>query len=185
AVQSNLRDIVSGIMLNIERPFNIGDTIRLNNSMGVVSDITWRTTRITSLDGQLISFPNSKTSDAEIQNFTKPTNIKRNLDVYADPRHDPALVLKLIKECLAQVKSLPTDAPASQAAKAYYFGVTLKEGAWVAHYPVGMFMPFAKRKAAIQEFWQLIWKSFEANNISWRESPPQASEDEEAGGGSA
>lgn len=183
AVQSNLRDIVSGIMLNIERPFNIGDTIRLNNSMGVVSDITWRTTRLTSLDGQLISFPNSKTSDAEIQNFTKPRNIKRNLDVYTDPRHEPAFVLKLIKECLAQVKSLPTDALANEAPKAYYFGVTLKEGAWVSHYPVGMYMPFAKRKAAIQEFWQLLWKTFEANNIAWRERPLQASEDDEGGDG--
>ncbi|MEO5345744.1 MAG: ABC transporter substrate-binding protein [Magnetococcus sp. YQC-9] len=184
AVQSNLRDIVSGIMLNIERPFNIGDTIRLGTSIGVVSDITWRTTRITSLDGQFISFPNSKTSDAEIQNFTKPRNIKRNLDVYTDPKHDPAFVLKLIKECLAQVKSLPTEEnrTPSEGPKVYYYGVTLKEGAWVAYYPVGIYMPFAKRKAAIQEFWQLLWKSFEANNISWRESPPQAVEDEEGGG---
>ncbi|MBF0417197.1 MAG: ABC transporter substrate-binding protein [Magnetococcales bacterium] len=182
AVQSNLRDIVSGIMLNIERPFNIGDTIRLNNSMGVVSDITWRTTRITSLDGQLISFPNSKTSDAEIQNFTKPKNIKRNLEVYTDPKHDPAIVVKLIKECLAQVKSLPTDATPAESPKVYYFGVTLKEGAWVSYYPVGMYMPFAKRKAAIQEFWHLLWKTFEANHISWKESPPQASEDEDGGG---
>ncbi|MBF0213313.1 MAG: mechanosensitive ion channel family protein, partial [Magnetococcales bacterium] len=170
AVQSNLRDIFSGIMLNIERPFNIGDTIRLNTSIGVVSDITWRTTRITSLDGQLISFPNSKTSDAEIQNFTKPRCIKRNLEVYTDPSHDPNLVLKIIKECLAQVKSLPNELP-SDAPKAYYYGVQLKNDRWVSFYPVGIYMPFSKRKAAIQEFWQLIWKKFHENNIIWHDGP--------------
>ncbi|MBF0272709.1 MAG: ABC transporter substrate-binding protein [Magnetococcales bacterium] len=176
AVQSNLRDIVSGIMLNIERPFNIGDTIKLNNSIGVVSDITWRTTRINSLDGQMISFPNSKTSDTEIQNFTKPRCIKRNLEVYTDPKHDPALVLKIIKECLAQVKSLPNELP-SDAPKVYYYGVQLKNDRWVSFYPVGLYMPFSKRKAAIQEFWQLIWKKFHENDIIWRD----ALEDEDPG----
>ncbi|MBF0439982.1 MAG: mechanosensitive ion channel, partial [Magnetococcales bacterium] len=168
AVQSNLRDIVSGIMLNIERPFNIGDTIKLNNNMGVVTDITWRTTRLTSLDGQLLSFPNSKTSDSEIQNFSKPQCIKRNLNLYTDPRHDPKVVLALIKECLSKVKTIQ-GLPPQFASKAYYFGTMLLDDHWVSHYPIGIFVPFAKRKAAIQEFWELIWQSFQEHNILWRD----------------
>ncbi|TAN51648.1 MAG: mechanosensitive ion channel, partial [Methylococcaceae bacterium] len=44
AIKNNIDNVVSGIVLNIERPFKIGDQVKLKNAMGEVLDITWRTT---------------------------------------------------------------------------------------------------------------------------------------------
>ncbi|MBF0628469.1 MAG: ABC transporter substrate-binding protein [Magnetococcales bacterium] len=173
AVQSNLRDIVSGIVLNIERPFTIGDAIKINTISGIVSDIGWRTIRITASDGQVITFPNSKTSEAEIQNFSRSRCINVGLNLYTDPRHDPEQVLAIIGECLPLVerfvREIPDDGPF-----AHFMGVVSVDGHWVAHYAVSFAVNRLKRKGAIQELWQLLWPRFRAAGIEWRDLPEAA-----------
>ena len=89
ALQSNLRDIISGVMLNLERPFKIGDYIRIGRILGQVHDISWRTTRVRTPNGQIIAFANGRVSESEIENMTPAEYFETSLVLYMDPRCNP------------------------------------------------------------------------------------------------
>ncbi|MBF0125125.1 MAG: mechanosensitive ion channel, partial [Magnetococcales bacterium] len=169
AVQSNLRDVFSGIILNIERPFAIGDFVKINNILGKVTDITWRTTRILSDDGQSISFPNSKTSDAETHNFSKARCANTSLNIYVDPRYNPTTVLQALQEVLPQVTSFVRDIPDDEPS-VYFVGVECVSGHWVSRFMVSFSVRhMGKKKKASQELWQLVWQRFNELGIEWRD----------------
>ncbi|MBL4731528.1 MAG: ABC transporter substrate-binding protein [Rhizobiaceae bacterium] len=106
AVQANIANIFSGIVLNLERPFRTGDWIIVAGSrVGQVTDITWRSTKVRTMDRTIISLPNAEVAESEIENFTYPIkkfSIKQLL--YFDTHHDPVLITKLIHEGLAKAK---------------------------------------------------------------------------------
>ncbi|MBF0339822.1 MAG: ABC transporter substrate-binding protein [Magnetococcales bacterium] len=167
AVQGNLRDVFSGIVLNIERPFSIGDFVKIGNVVGQVTDITWRTIRILANDGQSVSFPNGKTADAEIHNLSRARCVNTGCSVYVNPAYEPAAILKIINETLPKVKGFVRDLPEDEPA-AYFIGVENLLGHWVGHYKVSFavrIMP--KKNKAVQELWQMLWYGFRENGITW------------------
>jgi len=79
ALQGTLSNIASGIMLLVLRPFNIGDAVDLNGTMGVVDEIGLFVTEMHSFDNIYISMPNSKVWGNKIENLTK--NPTRRVDM--------------------------------------------------------------------------------------------------------
>ncbi len=51
-------NFLAGIKLVFDRPFNIGDTVMINNNMGYVVSLKFRTTHLKSLDGKDVYVPN-------------------------------------------------------------------------------------------------------------------------------
>ncbi|MDP8241229.1 MAG: ABC transporter substrate-binding protein [Candidatus Hatepunaea meridiana] len=100
ALQINISNIFSGIALNMERPFRVGDWIVVDSiEEGRVLDITWRSTRIFTRDENIISIPNSKASDAVIKNYHYPTDEYRvGFKVHVEPHHKPEKILEIINE---------------------------------------------------------------------------------------
>lgn len=74
AIQTNLANVFSGMALNFEKSFIIGDTIKIgegnNKIVGCVENITWRSTKIRAPDGTLSSIPNRLIADSCITNLT-------------------------------------------------------------------------------------------------------------------
>lgn len=70
AAQSVLSDIIAGIMISFSKPFNIGERISLknNNIVGIVEDITLRHTVIKCFNGVRTIIPNSIINKELIQN---------------------------------------------------------------------------------------------------------------------
>ena len=60
ALKDVLSNLVSGVMLLIYRPFNIGDQIIMGNFEGTIDTIRMRDTVLRSYDGRLIVIPNTK-----------------------------------------------------------------------------------------------------------------------------
>jgi small-conductance mechanosensitive channel len=58
ALQDVLKNFVAGVYLLVERPFRIGDRIRIAGEEGVVSDIGARTTVLRNDRGQDVQVPN-------------------------------------------------------------------------------------------------------------------------------
>ena len=56
--QSLVRDYLSGILLTMEDQFGIGDTITVNDTTGIVEDLSLRVTRVRAADGSLWYLPN-------------------------------------------------------------------------------------------------------------------------------
>jgi small-conductance mechanosensitive channel len=73
ALQDSLTNLFAGIHILLERPFHIGHYIQLEDRReGHVLDIGWRTTRIRTLDDDVIVVPNSKIAGSTIVNYHMP-----------------------------------------------------------------------------------------------------------------
>ncbi|NHC03800.1 mechanosensitive ion channel family protein [Acinetobacter sp. 187] len=70
AAQSTLSNFIAGITILIERPFQIGDWVRINKFEGQITQILLRTTQIRNRDNLLIIIPNSTVANAEVTNLT-------------------------------------------------------------------------------------------------------------------
>lgn len=71
AAQDVAKSLFGGLCIILDKPFNIGDYIAVNNYEGTVEDITFRTTRIRTTSKDLIVIPNSEISAASIINSSK------------------------------------------------------------------------------------------------------------------
>ena len=65
-----LSNFFSGVMLYFDRPFNIGDWIRLpdRHIEGVVVEIGWRLTKIMTFENRPLYVPNSAFTDTSVEN---------------------------------------------------------------------------------------------------------------------
>lgn len=73
ALQDTLGNFFAGVHVLLEKPFSIGDFIRLESGQeGTVADVSWRTTRIRTLDDHVVVLPNSKIAGSTIVNFHLP-----------------------------------------------------------------------------------------------------------------
>lgn len=69
-LQNIVNNLVSGIILIFERPFQIGDYIELNAKKGVVRDIGIRSSRMITEEGNEIIMPNGDLLSGEVINWT-------------------------------------------------------------------------------------------------------------------
>ncbi len=117
AMKDLLADIINGISLSIERPYNIGDWIETENGkyLGKVVDIKWRTTRLKSRNDSMIVIPNNRAGNMIIHNFSKPDKIySNNYLVSINSTLPPRLVQRQLLLGLQNVKNIVKD-PAPRA----------------------------------------------------------------------
>jgi branched-chain amino acid transport system substrate-binding protein len=102
AVQINIANIFSGLAINMEQPFRVGDWVTIDDiETGQVIDITWRTTRLRTPLGNIISIPNSTASDKVVQNYNYPNhNYWMRYTVHVDPSHSPEQVKGLLERAV-------------------------------------------------------------------------------------
>lgn len=117
AMKDLLADIINGISLSIERPYNIGDWIELEDGtyLGKVVDIKWRTTRLISRNESMIVVPNNRCGNMIIHNFSKPEKIySSNYWISINSTLPPELVQRQLLLGMQNVKNIHKD-PAPRA----------------------------------------------------------------------
>lgn len=167
AIQSNIANVFSGIILNVERPFKVGDYIKINNVIGEVKDITWRTIRLESNDGPLVIMANSKVSEAFMENYSvAPHGIAAETQFYTPPETDPKKVLAIIGEAVEQARSVAFKQEPGYEPGVRYKGVVNLNGQWVGSYVAGYRVKILPKKAtAREEIWNRVRERFEAEGI--------------------
>lgn len=74
ALQDTLANFFAGVHLLLESPIEVGHYVRIGNEdEGTVTDIGWRTTRITTGANATIVVPNKNLSSASILNYSIPS----------------------------------------------------------------------------------------------------------------
>lgn len=83
AAQSTLANFIAGITLLLERPFQIGDWVRINDQEGQVERIALRTTWLRTRDNVFTMIPNDSVASAEIINFSAegPTRLRLTVGI--------------------------------------------------------------------------------------------------------
>ncbi|MEM1389833.1 MAG: mechanosensitive ion channel domain-containing protein [Pseudomonadota bacterium] len=71
ASQGIFRDLFSSLSIIIDKPFQVGDTVRYDGSWGNIEEIGLKTTRIRARSGEQLIISNTKLLDFEIHNMTR------------------------------------------------------------------------------------------------------------------
>jgi len=73
ALQDTLGNLFSGIALQLDKPYAIGDWIEILNgtqkTTGLVTEITWRATVLLSVTDEIITIPNRLVSQSQVNNY--------------------------------------------------------------------------------------------------------------------
>ena len=70
ALKDTIENAITGVLLLIQRPFKVGDIIKVGDVMGVVSDVAIRTTNVKTLDGLHVLIPNRQVYNEVITNWS-------------------------------------------------------------------------------------------------------------------
>ncbi len=81
AAQDTLANLFGAVAVFVDKPFRVGDRIKLPDVDGTVEAIGLRSTRVRNLDGHLITIPNKTVGGATITNITKRPNIKTTMNI--------------------------------------------------------------------------------------------------------
>lgn len=93
-MQSLFKNLISGVLVLVERPFRLGDIIEVGNLRGTVVDIDLRTSVVRDSDGAETLIPNSALMEENVKNVTFRTRINRQmLAIVVDGASDPRTVI--------------------------------------------------------------------------------------------
>ncbi len=70
AAQDTIKNIFGGFTIFTDRPFRIGDRIKVDGFDGFVEDIGIRSTRLRTLEKRLVTIPNYKIVEASVENIS-------------------------------------------------------------------------------------------------------------------
>lgn len=76
AAQDTVKNLIGGITIFIDKPFKINDRVQVNGFDGIIVEIGIRSTRIKTLEGRIVTVPNSDISNAGITNVTSEPSRK-------------------------------------------------------------------------------------------------------------
>lgn len=81
AAQDTVANLFGAAAVFVDKPFRVGDRIKLDSIDGTVESIGLRSTRVRNLDGHLITVPNKTMGNATITNVTRRPNIKTEMNI--------------------------------------------------------------------------------------------------------
>ena len=114
AAQDSIKNIFGSVMIFGDRPFELGDRIVVDGHDGPVETVGFRSTRIRTLDGHLVTIPNGELANKTIQNIGKRPHIRRIMNVtitYDTPPDKVDQAVEIIKEILEDHEGMRPDLP--------------------------------------------------------------------------
>ena len=81
AAQDTVANLFGAVAIFLDKPFHIGDRIRVESVDGTVETIGLRSTRIRNLDGHHVTVPNKLMGNAIITNITRRPAIKTEMNL--------------------------------------------------------------------------------------------------------
>lgn len=109
AAQDTIKNIFGGITIFTDRPFRIGDRIKVDGFDGFVEDIGIRSTRIRTLEKRLVTIPNYKIVEASIENISEEPmrrvlmNIGLTYDTTPEKMNQAMSILKNMPQKIAGI----------------------------------------------------------------------------------
>jgi small-conductance mechanosensitive channel len=118
AAKDTLAHMISGFTIMIDRPFRIGDRIQLvGGQIGDVADIGLRSTKIKTLDNQLLVIPNSDLCNTMLTNQAFPNSrVKGRINIGVAYGSD----VDQVKALLVATAGEAADVLADPAPEAYF-----------------------------------------------------------------
>jgi small conductance mechanosensitive channel len=114
ALKDVLANYVSGVMLLLQGPFKVGDTIVVDGIEGTVTDVTARSTALRSGDGRIVHIPNMTVFGATVTNVTAEPVRRFEISLTVPADGDLASGRGVVLAAVTDVKGVLPD-PAADA----------------------------------------------------------------------
>ncbi len=105
AAQDSIKNLFGSITIFLDRPFQVGDRIVFDGHDGPVEEIGFRSTRLRTLEGNVVTIPNSRMVDSSVLNISKRGAIRRIINVTVTYDTAPAR----LREAVAILKQIFTE----------------------------------------------------------------------------
>lgn len=160
ALQDTLGSIMSGIALLFERPFAVGDWLRIGDFVGQVIDMNWRAVRLQTLEREMVIIPHQVISGEIIRNFSRPLRLHADRVKigfsYDDP---PNLAKQVLKSTALATQGILTD-PEPQI-------LTISYDDFAITYEVKFFIEDYKDLEDIRDrFMTRVWYAAQRKNLT-------------------
>ena len=115
AAQDTVKNVFGAFTILTDKPFSIGDTIRVDSYEGTVVDVGVRSTKIMNYDKRIITFHNYKITDTSIVNISSEPmrrvvlNLGLTYDTTSEKMKEALELLKSIPKRVENVSSNPSD----------------------------------------------------------------------------
>lgn len=81
AARDALSNLISGLLIFLDRPFVIGDLVEMEGVYGRVDRITLRSTRIITHDGKMLAVPNTEVINKTVASYTNFPHLRLDITV--------------------------------------------------------------------------------------------------------
>ncbi|MCC6673045.1 MAG: mechanosensitive ion channel [Planctomycetes bacterium] len=160
ALQNTLDNVMAGIAVLFERPFEVGDWIQVGTTTGQVLEVNWRSLRVRTRARDMVIVPNSVIGKETLINFSRPTRVHGEAHVlgfsYEDP---PNKVKRIVHQVALATRGVVTD-PAPRVR-------TINYAAYTIEYQVRFFIEDYERQQEINdEFMTQVWYAAKRNGLT-------------------
>ncbi len=107
ALQETLGNLFAGLALQLDPAYKVGDWIHTGENMGCVEEVTWRATKIRTLNNDLVIIPNGQIAKEKVTNHSDPPGAHATrVDVSVSYGVPPNKVELVVKEMLKEVPNV-------------------------------------------------------------------------------
>jgi small conductance mechanosensitive channel len=104
ALQDIMKNFASGVILLLQQPFHVGETIGVKGFDGTVLAIVLRATEMRAADGRVVILPNAEVLANPIINFSRANERRVEFSLNLSHTSDPQTVRKIVLEGIENVK---------------------------------------------------------------------------------
>lgn len=96
AARDAFSNLISGILIFLDRPFVIGDLVEVGDNYGRVDQITLRSTRIITSDGKMLAVPNTEIINKTVTSYTNFPHLRLDVEVTVGVNENIDLVRQIL-----------------------------------------------------------------------------------------
>ncbi|MBD2181694.1 mechanosensitive ion channel family protein [Aerosakkonema funiforme] len=160
ALQDTLGSIMSGVALLFERPFTVGDWLRVGDIEGRVIDINWRSVRLLTPQRQVVVVPHQFIGKEVIWNYSQPDGIyNQTINISFSYDSPPNLVKQVLKSVALATRGVLAEPEPEVTTKSY--------DRTAITYEVEFFVENFEDVGQIYDsFMTRVWYAAQRNNLS-------------------
>ncbi|NUC73502.1 mechanosensitive ion channel family protein [Haloterrigena sp. SYSU A558-1] len=176
AAQNVVGNFVSGAFIVTDPSFNIGDWIRWSDQEGIIEDISFRSTRVRTLDNETITVPNSELTANAVTNAVLNDRLRLTFPIAVSYDADLDAITRILTDAAVDHPDILADPQPTARIAALDDAVQVVASFWIAD-------PDRSTYARVRsEYAREIVDRLEREGIDLAAATPQALEQSAAAG---
>ena len=111
AAKDAFSNLISGLLIYLDRPFVIGDLVEIEDHYGTVDQITLRSTRIITSDGKMLAVPNADIINKTVASYTNFPHLRLDIEASVGVEEDLDHVREVLLAQVNQDANFMQDPP--------------------------------------------------------------------------